>query len=331
LPRRVRGARTASAVCVAVATLASAAHAAESADKYPSRPVRVITGSSGSTSDQIARFTAQKLSERLGQQFIVDNRPGAGGTIGTDIVAKSAPDGYTLIVAQAGTHVSAVSLFKNLPYDPVRDFSPVSLLMKGVTVLVAHPSVPANNVQELIALGKAKGGNSIAWGSAGAGTISHLAGELFKRVSGVDFLHVPYKGAGPALTGLLSGETQFAFLSPVTARVQLQAKKVKAFTVTSLQRFPALPDVPSAAEAGLPKLDALLWFGLMAPAKTPQPIIMKLNREIHDSFSQPDVKEALLKLGAIAAPTTPEEMSAFIKAELAKWTPVIKAAGIKAE
>jgi tripartite-type tricarboxylate transporter receptor subunit TctC len=331
LPRRVRGARTAAAVCVAVATLASAAHAAESADKYPSRPVRVITGSSGSTSDQIARFTAQKLSERLGQQFIVDNRPGAGGTIGTDIVAKSAPDGYTLIVAQAGTHVSAVSLFKNLPYDPIRDFSPVSLLMKGVTVLVAHPSVPANNVQELIALGKAKGGNSIAWGSAGAGTISHLAGELFKRVSGVDFLHVPYKGAGPALTGLLSGETQFAFLSPVTARVQLQAKKVKAFTVTSLQRFPALPDVPSAAEAGLPKLDALLWFGLMAPAKTPQPIIMKLNREIHDSFSQPDVKEALLKLGAIAAPTTPEEMSAFIKAELAKWTPVIKAAGIKAE
>ena len=318
--------------CLVVATLATAlAHGAESADKYPSRPVRVITGSIGSTSDQIARFAAQTLTERLGQQFIVDNRAGAGGTIGTDIVAKSPPDGYTLIVAQAGTHVSAVSLFKNLPYDPIRDFTPVSLLMKGVTVLVAHPSLPANNVQELIALGKAKGGNTIAWGSAGSGTISHLAGELFKRVSGVDFLHIPYKGAGPALTGLLSGETQFAFLSPVTARSQLQAKKVKAFTVTSLQRFPSLPDVPSAVEAGVPKLDALLWFGLMAPAKTPQPIVMKLNRAIHDSFSQPDIKEALLKLGAIAAPTTPEEMGAFIKAELAKWTPVIKAAGIKAE
>ncbi|HZN26735.1 MAG TPA: tripartite tricarboxylate transporter substrate binding protein [Burkholderiales bacterium] len=318
-------------VICAIASLTSAAQAAESGDKYPTRPVRVITGSTGSTSDQIARFTAQKLTENLGQQFIVDNRAGAGGTIGTDIVAKSVPDGYTLIIAHAGTHVSAVSLFKNLPYDPVKDFAPVSLLMKGVTVLVAHPSVPANNVQELIALGKAKGGNAVAWGSAGAGTISHLAGELFVRVTGIDFLHVPYKGAGPALTGLLSGETNFAFLSPVTARTQLQAKKVKAFTVTSLQRFPGLPDVPSAAEAGVPKLDALLWFGLMAPAKTPQSIVMKLNREITESFNQPDTKEALLKLGAIAAPTTPQDMSAFIKAELAKWTPVIKAAGIKAE
>src|SRR5688500_13941774 len=304
---------------------------AAEADKYPVRPVRVITGSTGSTSDQIVRFTAQKLSERLGQQFIVDNRAGAGGTIGTDTVAKSVPDGYTLTIAHAGTHVSAPSLFKNLPYDPLRDFAPISLLMKGVTVLVAHPSTPANSVQELIALGKAKGGDAVSWGSAGAGTISHLAGELFVRVSGVKFLHIPYKGAGPALTGLLSGETQFAFLSPVTARTQLQAKKVKAFTVTSLERFAALPDVPSAKEAGVPGLDALLWFGIMAPAKTPQPIVMRLNREISDSFNQPDTREALLKLGAIASPTTPEEMRAFIKAELVKWTPVIKDAGIKAD
>lgn len=315
--------------CAALAASAGV-HAAES-DKYPTRPVRVVTGSTGSTSDQIARFTAQKLTERLGQQFIVDNRAGAGGTIGTDTVAKAVPDGYTLIIAHAGTHVSAVSLFKNLPYDPVRDFAPISILMKGVTVLVAHPSVPANNVQELIALGKAKGGNAVPWGSAGAGTISHLAGELFISVSGVKFLHVPYKGAGPALTGLLSGETQFAFLSPVTAHAQLQAKKVKAFTVTSLQRFPGTPDVPSATEAGVPGLDALLWFGIMAPAKTPQSIIMKLNKEINDSFNRPDVKEALLKLGAIASPSSPQEMAAFIKAELAKWTPVIKAAGITAQ
>jgi tripartite-type tricarboxylate transporter receptor subunit TctC len=317
----------------AIAALAASASAfaAESADKYPTRPVRVITGSPGSTSDQIARFTAQKLTERLGQQFIVDNRAGAGGTIGTDIVAKSVPDGYTLVIAHAGTHVSAVSLFKNLPYDPLRDFAPISILMKGVTVLVAHPSVPANSVQELIALGKAKGGNAVTWGSAGPGTISHLAGELFVNVSGVKFLHVPYKGAGFALTGLLSGETQFAFLSPVTAHIQLQAKKVKAFTVTSLQRFPGTPDIPSATEAGVPGLDALLWFGIMAPAKTPQPIIMKLNKEINDSFSRTDAKEILLKLGAIASPSTPEEMRAFIKAELAKWTPVIKAAGITAQ
>ena len=315
---------------LALAAAIAGAHGAQP-DTYPTRPVRVITGSVGSTSDQIARFTAQKLTERLGQQFIVDNRAGAGGTIGTDIVAKSAPDGYTLTIAHAGTHVSAVSLFKNLPYDPLRDFAPISLLMKGVTVLVAHPSTPANSVQELIALGKAKGGDAVSWGSAGAGTISHLAGELFVRVSGVKFLHIPYKGAGPALTGLLSGETQFAFLSPVTARSQLQAKKVKAFTVTSLERFPGTPDIPSAKEAGVPGLNALLWFGIMAPAKTPQPIVVRLNREINDSFNQPDTKEALLKLGAIASPTTPEEMRAFIKAELAKWTPVIKDAGIKAD
>src|ERR1044071_5629946 len=168
------------------ATLAAGSLHAADADKSPTRPVRVITGSAGSTSDQIARCTAQKLTERLGQQFIVDNRAGAGGTIGTDIVAKSPPDGYTLIIAHAGTHVSAPAPFKNLPYDPIRDFAPVTLLMKGVTVLVVHPSVPANSVQELIALGKAKGGDAVSWGSAGAGTISHLAGELFNKVSGVN-------------------------------------------------------------------------------------------------------------------------------------------------
>ena len=316
---------------IAAAAMASAgAHAAESGP-YPTRPVRIITGSVGSTSDQIARFTAQKLTERLGQQFIVDNRAGAGGTIGTEIAAKAPPDGYTLTIAHAGTHVSAVSLFKNLPYDPIRDFEPITILMKGVTVLVVHPSVPANSVQDLIALGKAKGGQSVTWGSAGAGTISHLTGELFNQVTGIRFLHVPYKGAGPALTGLLSGETHFAFLSPVTAYAQLKAGKVKAFAVSSVTRFPGTPDIPSAAEAGVPGMEALLWFGLMAPAKTPQAIIAKLNREINDSFNRPDVKEALLKIGAIASPSTPQEMRAFIRSELAKWTPIIKASGIRAD
>jgi tripartite-type tricarboxylate transporter receptor subunit TctC len=307
----------------------SAAQGGDPASNYPARPVRVITGSVGSTSDQIARFTAQKLTERWGQQFIVDNRAGAGGTIGTDIAAKAAPDGYTLTIGHAGTHVSAVSLFKNLPYDPIKDFAPVSLLMKGVTVLVAHPSLPANSVQELIALGKQKQGN-VTWGSAGAGTISHLTGELFKQVTGVNFLHVPYKGAGPALTGLLSGETQFAFLSPVTAHAQLKAGKVKAFAVSSATRFPGTPDIPSATEAGVPGMEALLWFGILAPAKTPQAIVTKLNREINASFSRPDTREALLKLGAIASPTTPDELRAFIQSELKKWTPIIKSAGIKA-
>lgn len=317
---------------LACGTLLAAAQAqAADADRYPLRPVRIITGSVGSTSDQIARFTAHKLSERLGQQFIVDNRAGAGGTIGTDMAARAAPDGHTLTVAHAGTHVSAVSLFKHLPYDPLRDFEPVTLLMKGVTVLVAHPSLPANSVQELIALGKSKGGDAVSWGSAGAGTISHLTGELFNQVTGIRFLHVPYKGAGPALTGLLSGEVQFAFLSPVTAYAQLQGGKVKAFAVSSRERFPGTPNIPSATEAGVPGMEALLWFGLMAPAKTPKAVITRLNREVNESFKQSEVKETLLKMGAIASPSTPEEMRAFIKSELSKWTPVIKAAGITAQ
>lgn len=307
--------------------LSAAAWAADPAASYPGRPVRIITGSVGSTSDQIARFTAHKLTERWNQQFIVDNRAGAGGTIGTEIAAKSAPDGYTLTIGHAGTHVSAVSLFKNLPYDPIKDFAPISLLMKGVTVLVAHPSVPVNSVQELIAMGRHR---DVAWGSAGAGTISHLTGELFTQVTGVRFLHVPYKGAGPALTGLLSGETQFAFLSPVTAHAQLKAGKVKALAVSSLTRYPGTPDIPSAAEAGVPGMEALLWFGILAPARTPQPVVMKLNREINDSFSRPDVRDALLNLGAIAAPGTPQELRAFIESELKKWTPIIRNAGIKA-
>ena len=314
-----------------MASVAAHVYAATDADSYPTRPVRIITGSTGSTSDQIARFTAQKLTERFNQQFIVDNRAAAGGTIGTDIAAKAPPDGYTLTIAHAGTHVSAVSLFPKLPYDPLRDFEPVTILMKGVTVLVAHPSIAASSVQELIALGKSKGGSAVPWGSAGAGTISHLAGELFNQVSGVKFLHIPYKGAGPALTGLLSGEVQFAFLSPVTAHAQLQAKKVKAFAVTSRERFPALPDVLSATEAGVPGIEALLWFGLMAPAKTPPSIVTKLNNAVRESFSRPETRDALLKLGALAAPSTPAEMRAFLQAELAKWTPVIRTAGIKAE
>ena len=316
-------------ILILVLTLSAPVLGADAAAGYPGRPVRIITGSVGSTSDQIARFTAHKLTERWGQQFIVDNRAGAGGTIGTEIAAKSAPDGYTLTIGHAGTHVSAVSLFKNLPYDPLKDFAPISLLMKGVTVLVAHPSVPVNSVQELIALSRQKG--SVAWGSAGAGTISHLTGELFTQVTGVKFLHVPYKGAGPALTGLLSGETQFAFLSPVTAHAQLKAGKVKALAVSSLTRFPGTPEIPSAAEAGVPGMEALLWFGILAPARTSQPIVLKLNREINDSFNRPDVRETLLKLGAIAAPGTPQELRTFIESELKKWTPIIKAAGIKAD
>ena len=313
-------------------TLAGAFSERAQAQAYPNKPIRwIVPYTGGGITDVVTRVVTQKMSGPLGQSIVVDNRPGANSILGSDLAAKSPADGYTMLTVIAG-YAANVTLYQGkLPFDPRKDLVPVSLAGIAPLIMTANNNLPAKDAKELIALGKAKGGEAVPWGSAGPGTISHLAGELFVSVSGVQFLHVPYKGAGPALTGLLSGETQFAFLSPVTAHVQLQAKKVKAFTVTSLQRFPGTPDIPSATEAGVPGLDALLWFGIMAPAKTPQAIVMKLNREINDSFNRPDVKEALLKLGAIAAPGTPDEMRAFIKNELVKWTPVIKAAGITAQ
>jgi tripartite-type tricarboxylate transporter receptor subunit TctC len=259
---------------------------------------------------------------------VVDNRSGAGGTIATDVVAKANPDGYTLLMGHAGTHVSAVSLYKNLPYSPTRDFAPITLVAKLVTVLVAHPSVPANDVKGLIAYAKQKG--NLNYASAGNGTISHLTGELFNRVTGLRVQHVPYKGAGAALAGVLSGEVQISFLSPITAHAQLKSGRVKAFAVSSTTRFIAVPDIPSAAEAGIPGMQAVLWFGLFAPARTPAPIVAKLNRKVVEILKRPDVKAAILKRGGEVAPSTPQELDAWVRSELKKWTPIIKAAGIKA-
>lgn len=305
------------------------AWAAESAASYPSKPIRVMGQGAGSTADYLSRFLGHRLTERWGQAIVVDNRSGAGGTIATDIVAKSAPDAYTLVMGHAGTHVSAVALYKNLPYDPVKDFAPITLVSRGVTVLVLHPSIPVNNVQELIAYAKQKG--NLSYASAGPGTVSHLTGELFNQVTGLKILHVPYKSAGFALTALLGAETQMSFLSPVTAYAQLKAGKVKALAVSSRVRFAGAPDVPSATEAGVPGMEALLWFGLFAPAHTPQPVILKINQAAGEILRQPEVRDALLKQGAEAAPTTPAELGAFVKSEIPKWGKVIREAGIKAD
>jgi tripartite-type tricarboxylate transporter receptor subunit TctC len=243
--------------------------------------------------------------------------------------AKSPPDGYTLVMGHAGTHVSAVALYKDLPYDPVKDFAPITMVSRGVTVLVVHPSVPVNNVQELIAYAKQKG--NLSYASAGPGTASHLTGELFNQVTGLKILHVPYKSAGFALTALLSAETQISYLSPLTAYSQLKAGKVKALAVSSRTRFAGAPDVPSATEAGVPGMEALLWFGLFAPANTPQSVVMKINQAVGEILRQPEVHDALLKQGAEASPTTPAELGAFVKSEIPKWTKVIRDAGIKAD
>ena len=304
--------------------------AQEPAASFPSRTIRIFGQGTGSTADYLSRYVAQKLTGRWGQPVIVDSRAGAGGTIPTDVVAKSPPDGYNLVMGHIGPMVSAVTLYaKNLPYDPVRDFEPVTMVGQGVVVLVTHPALPVNTAREFIAYAKDKG--NLAYSSAGNGSTSHLAGELLKKVTGVPLQHIPYKSAGFALTAVLTGEVQASFLSPLTAHGQLKAGKVKALAVSSSVRFPGAPDIPSAVEAGIPGMEAKLWFGLFAPAKTPKSIVAKLNREIGGILRAPETQETFLKQGVAAAPGTPEELGEWVKSELARWTPIIQAAGIKAD
>jgi len=295
---------------------------------YPSRPIRIITGSPGSTSDLSARFIAQKFTERWGQQAVVDNRPGAGGIIGVEIASKSAPDGQTLVIGHVGTHASAPSLFKNLAYDPVKDFAPLSNLVNVGILLVVHPSVPATSLKDFIAYAQSKPG-IINFGSPGGGTSGHLTGELVNLVTKAKMQHIPYKGAGFALTGVVAGETQASFLATSTAAPQVRAGKLRALAVIRRTRFPAMPDVPSAAEAGYPDLEANAWFGLFAPAKTPKAIVTQLNREIVRALELKETKDLLLKQGAEAAPTTPEEFGAYVKSEIVKWARVVKESGAK--
>ena len=318
------------ALAAASLLAASPAQAQDPAAGFPSRTIRIFGQGTGSTADYLSRYIAQKLTERWGQPVIVDSRAGAGGTIPTDAVAKSPPDGYNLVMGHAGPFVSAVTLYaKTLPYDPLRDFEPVTLVATGVTVLVTHLKVPVSNARELIALAKEKG--DLTYGSAGNGSVSHLTGELLKSVTGVPLQHIPYKSAGNALTAVLAGEVQVSFLSPLTAHSQLKGGKLKALAVSSSTRFPSVPEIPSAAEAGIPGMVAKLWFGLFAPGKTPRPVVMKLNREVGDILRNAETREAILKQGIETTPSTPEELGEWVKSELARWTPIIQAAGIKAD
>ena len=317
---------------LALALLAGAtlAHAQDPAAAYPSRTIRIYGQGTGSTADYLSRYIAQKLTERWGQPVIVDSRSGAGGTIPTDAVAKAAPDGYTMVMGHAGPFVSAVTLYaKTLPYDPLRDFEPVTMVAKGVTVLVVNPKLPVKTAQEFLAYAKQKG--DLSYGSAGNGSISHLTGELLKKVTGIPLQHVPYRSAGNALAAVLSGEVPVSFLSPLTAHGQLKAGTVRPLAVSSAARFPSVPEVPSAVEAGIPGMQAQLWFGLFTTGKTPRTIVTKLNREIGDILRDPQAKEAILKQGIEATPSTPEELRDWVKSELARWTPIIQAAGIRAD
>jgi len=310
--------------------LASPALAQDPAANFPSKSIRIYGQGTGSTADYLSRYDAQKLQERWGQPVIVDSTAGAGGTIPTNAVAKSAPDGYNLVMGHIGPMVSAVTLYaKSLPYDPVKDFEPVTMVGQGVVVLVVNPAMPVSTALEFLDYAKKKG--DLSYSSAGNGSTSHLAGELLKKVTGIPLQHVPYRSAGNALTAMLTGEVQVSFLSPLTAHAQLKSGKVKALAVSSSTRFAGAPDIPSAAEAGIPGMDVKLWFGLFAPAKTPKPVVAKLNREIGDILRAPETQETFLKQGVAATPGTPEELGEWVKSELVKWTPIIQAAGIKAD
>ncbi len=298
------------------------------AQGYPNRAVRLVVPSSpGGGTDITGRIVAQKLSEQLGQQVVVDNRAGAGTTIGNDIVAKSAPDGYTLLMGISTLAINP-SMYSKLPYDALRDFAPISQAVAVPNILTVHPSVPAKTVKEFIALAKAKPG-SITFGSAGLGTSPHLSGELFKTLARIDMVHVPFKGSGQSVISLLAGEIGANFPSVPTAIPYIKAGKLRALGVTTVKRTQALPDVPSIAEAGLPGYEATQWFGVLAPVATPRAIIERLYQEVSRALRAPDVKERLSAEGAEVVASTPEEFASYLKSETEKWTRVIKAAGIK--
>jgi tripartite-type tricarboxylate transporter receptor subunit TctC len=305
--------------------------AGANAQSYPARPIRIVVPfPPGGIADLFARVIGQKFGETWGQPGVVENRPGAGGNIGAEIVAKSAPDGYTLVTGSIGTHAVNVSLFSKLPYDPIRDFAPVSLIMEAEGLLVVHPSVPVRTVKELIALAKARPGQ-LAYASAGYGTAAHLSGELFKSMAKVDLVHVPYKGNVPAITDLIAGQTSLLFATMPTVLPQVQAGRLKALAVTSSTRSPVTPQLPTIAEAALPGFSVTNWIGFFAPAGTPREVVLKLNGEVARIMQAPDIQKRLVAEGAKFTPWTPDQFAAFVKSELAKWAKVVKEAGIRVD
>ena len=317
------------ALLFAAALAVFAAQAAT--DAYPVRPIRfVVAFPPGGGTDIIARSIAQKLAERTAQQVVVDNRPGAGGNIGTDIVAKSAPDGYTLLMGSAGPLAINASLFAKMPFDPIKDLAPVTLAASTPNVLVVHPSLKAATVNDLIALAKARPGE-INFASSGHGTPAHLAGELFNSMAGVRMVHVPYKGAAPALADLLGGQVQLMFSTMPPALPHVKDGKLRALAVTSAKRSPAAPELPTVGEIALPGFEANTWHGVVVPAGTPGAIVARLNREIVAILHLPDVVERLSAQGAEPVGSTPEEFAAYIRAETVNWARVVRESGDKAE
>ena len=300
------------------------------AQSYPNRPIRwIVPWPPGGGADMVSRLLSPKIAEALGQQIIIDNRGGAGGNIGAEIAAKSPPDGYTIVFAYSGTHSVNPSIYSKMPFQE-SDFAPILWMAVGPQVLVVHPSVPAKNVKELIVIGKARP-DQLAYSSSGTGAINHLAGEMFKMVTGVKIVHVPYKGGGPASIALLSGEVGVMFSDPGVIRPHIESGKVRAFAVTTPQRSLGMPNLPTIVESGVPGYDVTSWNGMLVPARTPPEIIKRLNVEFNKAINIPDIRERLIANGHEPVGGEPERFSELIRTETAKWAKVVKASGMKVD
>ncbi|HEX9182203.1 MAG TPA: tripartite tricarboxylate transporter substrate binding protein [Burkholderiales bacterium] len=315
------------AVLLLAVPLAAASVAAQ-AQAWPARPVKfVVPFGAGGPADIYARFLGQRLQEPLGQSFVVENRPGGGSVVGSDYVAKSAPDGYTFLI-MSNTHTVNETLIPKKPFQLMRDFAPVTPINYSDLLLVVHPSVPANNLAELIALAKSQPGK-MNYASSGPGTPYHMAGELFKSMAGIDVVHVPYKGSDGARVGILGGQVQMMFDAITTMAPNVRAGKLKGFGTSGRARSSVLPETPTVAEAGVPGYEATIWLGIVAPAGTPAPIVERLNAEIRKINGSAEVKEAWGKQGATPLVMTPAEFTQYLHADIAKWAKVIAQAGIK--
>jgi tripartite-type tricarboxylate transporter receptor subunit TctC len=319
--------RTVSYWTFALCAACAVAPASLAADAYPVRTVRIIAPfPPGSGVDIIARVIGQALTESLKQPFVVENRAGAGGTIGSEVAAKAAPDGYTLLLGNVSTLAIGPNLYRNLPYDPVRDFAPITHITSMASVLSVHPSVPARSLREFVALARAKP-RSLTYASAGSGTTTHLGMELFKSMTKIDMLHVPYKGSAAALTDVIAGQLQVILSTTATSLGHIKAGKLRPLGVSSLKRQELLPDVPTISEALLSGYEVIVWQAMVAPARTPEAIVMRLNAEIVKSLRTPALKEQLTNQGLEAAGNSPKEFGEFIKSEYAKWGKVVKISG----
>lgn len=319
-------------VCAALAgAFACAAYAATPASDYPNRPIRMIVAfAPGGGSDTAARIIAQRLMTSLGQQVVIDNRGGASGTLGHAIGAQATPDGYTLMWTSIGPIAVNPSLYKKLSYDPLRDFDTITLTVDSLNALVVHPSVPAKTVKDLIALAKSQP-DKLSYGSSGNGGAGHLAGELFNLMAGVKIVHIPYKGGGPAMIDLMGGQIQAIFATLATALPHIKSGKIRGMAVTTAKRAPMIPELPTIAESGLPGYEAANWYGLLAPAGTPKPIIERLNKEVIKVLEIPEVRASFFNQGMLPQTSTPEAFRAYLKSEIDKWGNLIRKIGISAD